>query len=142
MEISENLKSSRKKSKLTQVTVSKKLHVTRQTVSQWETGKSTPDLDTLEQLSDLYQCPICVLLGETNTSIQTKVVKMDEGLLLLLITCVQFLMAPIGIIVIPIIAFRNKKINSYYKTIYILSGVAFLYNLLVGLIFILLFMQY
>ncbi|WP_236596157.1 helix-turn-helix domain-containing protein [Enterococcus casseliflavus] len=42
--------------------VSEKLFVTRQTISNWENNRSTPDIDTLIKLSDLYQIDLESLL--------------------------------------------------------------------------------
>lgn len=36
---------------MTQEALAQKLYVTRQTVSAWETGRSQPDLDALEQIA-------------------------------------------------------------------------------------------
>ncbi len=53
MTIAEKIKESRLKLGLTQQEVSEKLFVTRQTISNWENNRSTPDIDTLIKLSDL-----------------------------------------------------------------------------------------
>lgn len=55
MTIAEKIKESRLKLGFTQQEVSEKLFVTRQTISNWENNRSTPDIDTLIKLSDLYQ---------------------------------------------------------------------------------------
>jgi len=67
MTIAEKIKESRLKLGLTQQEVSEKLFVTRQTISNWENNRSTPDIDTLIKLSDLYQIDLETLLKpETN----------------------------------------------------------------------------
>ena len=58
MEIAERLKAQREKLGLSQGDVADKLHITRQTVSRWETGKGTPDLENLVLLSEVYQVKI------------------------------------------------------------------------------------
>lgn len=50
----EQLKTHRKKQGWTQEQLAKKLDVSRQTISQWETGVSMPDLDTVIQLSEIF----------------------------------------------------------------------------------------
>lgn len=48
---------------LSQDALAEKLHVTRQAISRWETGETTPNIDTLKQLSCLYDVSINTLLG-------------------------------------------------------------------------------
>lgn len=50
-DVSKNIKKFRKKSNLTQEELALQLNVTRQTVSNWETDKSYPDLDMLITLA-------------------------------------------------------------------------------------------
>lgn len=56
-------KSVRKSCGLSQKDVCDALHITQSSVSQWETGRTTPDHDTLIRLSKLYNTPIEYLLG-------------------------------------------------------------------------------
>lgn len=53
----------RSKKGLSQDALAEKLHVTRQAISRWETGETTPNIDTLKQLSRLYDVSINTLLG-------------------------------------------------------------------------------
>ena len=67
MELNEKLLSLRKKNKLTQVQVSETLDVSRQAISNWETGAVLPYTDNLIALSRLYQVPVDHLLnGDTD----------------------------------------------------------------------------
>lgn len=52
----------RRQSNLTQEALAQKLHVTRQTVSTWETGKNMPSLETLHALSQLFNISLEKLL--------------------------------------------------------------------------------
>ena len=54
MNLAERLFELRKAKNLTQDDVAEKLNVTRQTVSKWETGQSTPDFDKIVPLCELY----------------------------------------------------------------------------------------
>lgn len=63
MELNEKLLSLRKKNKLTQVQVSETLDVSRQAISNWETGAVLPSTDNLIALSRLYQVPVDHLLN-------------------------------------------------------------------------------
>ncbi|KAF1297885.1 hypothetical protein BAU15_08245 [Enterococcus sp. JM4C] len=64
MDISNKLKNNRKKSGYTQEQISRKLHVSRQTISNWETGKSVPDIYSLIELSSIYDVSLDYLIKE------------------------------------------------------------------------------
>ena len=66
MEIEKRLKDARVKAGLTQEQVAEKVMVSRQTISNWENGKSLPDIISIMNLSDLYQISLDELLkGDT-----------------------------------------------------------------------------
>ena len=48
---------------LSQEQLAEKVFVTRQAVSRWETGETTPNMETLKLLSNLYDVSINTLLG-------------------------------------------------------------------------------
>lgn len=50
--VGKNLKQLRQREKLTQDALAERLHVTRQAVSAWETGKNQPDVETLTALAE------------------------------------------------------------------------------------------
>ena len=62
MEIEKKLKEARTNVGLTQEQVAEKIMVSRQTISNWENGKSLPDIVSIMSLSDLYQISIDELL--------------------------------------------------------------------------------
>jgi len=47
------------------------LHVSRQTISSWETGHSYPDIDSLIKLSNLYTLSLDILLNEDRSMTDT-----------------------------------------------------------------------
>lgn len=63
METKEILAQLRTEHGLSQEDLAARLFVTRQAVSRWETGETTPNVDTLKQLSALYDVSINTLLG-------------------------------------------------------------------------------
>lgn len=66
MDFSTQIKQQRQQLGLTQADVANQLFVTRQTISNWEQGKSYPDLNMLVKLSDVYQISLDSLLkGDT-----------------------------------------------------------------------------
>ncbi len=60
--VSKNLVALRKRANLTQEQMAEKLHVTRQAVSNWETGKCQPDIETLTALSEALECEVTELI--------------------------------------------------------------------------------
>ncbi len=64
MKFSEHIKSQREELKLSQSEVAKQLSVTRQTISNWENGKSYPSIEMLIKVSEVYQVSIDSLLSE------------------------------------------------------------------------------
>ena len=54
MELFEKLKAARAQAGLTQEQAAEALLVSRQTVSNWETGKTYPDIVSVVKMSDLY----------------------------------------------------------------------------------------
>lgn len=63
METKEVILDLRTKNNMTQNDLAAKLFVTRQAVSRWETGETTPDIDALKALSRLFDVSINTLLG-------------------------------------------------------------------------------
>ena len=73
MELNEKLLSLRKKNKLTQAQVSETRDVSRQAISNWETGAVLPSTDNLLALSRLYQVPTDHLLNDDSDLIPVPV---------------------------------------------------------------------
>ncbi|AWN18555.1 helix-turn-helix domain-containing protein [Streptococcus sobrinus] len=66
MEIGKRLKQARINAGLTQEEVSKKLFITRQTVSRWEQEKNLPNIYVLKDLSQLYKVEVAYFLLDTS----------------------------------------------------------------------------
>ena len=62
--LAQNIRSYRKKQGLSQIALAKRLGVTPQAVSKWESGKSAPDISLLPFLALLLDCPIEALFQE------------------------------------------------------------------------------
>lgn len=136
------LKGARQKSGYSQNEVATILHITRQAISKWENGRSYPDIDNLVYLSDLYSVSIDQLLKE-NDELKDRIninkqeidekrkslkeantqlyQNRDEGVLLLVLSIVSAILAPVGLILPFYVMWRNTKFNSLYKTIYVVS---------------------
>ena len=105
MNIHQNLKSCRTRLGMTQEQVAEQLHTTRQTVSNYEPGRSQPDLDTLVRLAGLYQVPVEALLYGDRRERRAVLLRRAAwgvviGYLVLLLLCSLFLLA-INIILPP-----------------------------------------
>lgn len=86
MQIGEKLKSARQKSGMTQEEVANSIHVSRQTISNWENEKSFPDIISVILLSDLYEISLDLLLKGDDEMIKhldesTNIVKSNTKLL-------------------------------------------------------------
>lgn len=71
-DIGKNIREMRIKLNMTQEALAEKLFVTRQTVSNYETGKSRPDIEILIKISEILECDINTLLYGCRDNINTK----------------------------------------------------------------------
>ena len=69
MELKDTMLNIRRKNGLTQEEFAGKLFVRRQAVSRWENGETTPTLDTLKKVSELFNADAGVLLGLKETPV-------------------------------------------------------------------------
>ena len=75
-DIGKNIKDLRIRKNLTQDELAEKLFVTRQTVSNYETGRTRPDIDSLMKISEVLETDIhTVLYGDDNSKQKEKMVK-------------------------------------------------------------------
>lgn len=68
----ERLRLLRKKHGYTQVSLAETLGLSKGTVAMWETGKRTPDFETLIRLSDLFDVRTDYILGKSNDASSAK----------------------------------------------------------------------
>ena len=57
-EVANSIKKLRQERRLSQEQLAEQLHVTRQAVSNWENGKTQPDIDTLTQLASVFDVSV------------------------------------------------------------------------------------
>ena len=72
MNYADRIKELRKANGYTQITLADALGVSKGTVAMWETGKRTPDFETLIRLSDLFDVRTDYILGKSNDSSSAK----------------------------------------------------------------------
>ncbi|MDD7347059.1 MAG: helix-turn-helix transcriptional regulator [Clostridiales bacterium] len=90
MNIGVKLKEARLQAGLTQEDVAEEIRVTRQTISNWETEKSFPDIVNVIKLSALYNISLDRLLKEDEKMIEhleksTNIVKSNQKLIIAII---------------------------------------------------------
>lgn len=109
MNIGEQINNLRKKNGLSQDDFAELFHVSRQTVSNWENGKSYPDLEMMIKISDYFKVSIDELLKQDSNTVvkidsQKKKSKVYLGMLIAVLT--------ISISIIIGIFFYYKNSNS------------------------------
>ena len=77
--ISKNIKDLRIRSGLTQDALAEKLFVTRQTVSNYETGKSRPDIDMLMRIAEVLDTDINTVLYGVQPKDRTPLIRLAIG---------------------------------------------------------------
>ncbi|MEA4854485.1 MAG: DUF3955 domain-containing protein [Christensenella sp.] len=77
MDFGEQLRKIRADRNLTQEQVSEKLHVSRQTISNWENNKNLPDLEMIVEISTTFGLSIdqLILGGENRNNMTEKLIK-------------------------------------------------------------------
>lgn len=80
MEFYENLNRLRKEKGWSQEELGNRLNVSRHTVSKWELGSTTPELNKLMELSRIFQVSIDELVGSSNAPAEKEVVYVNVNL--------------------------------------------------------------
>ena len=81
--VSDSIKKLRKEKKLTQDQLAEQLHVTRQAVSNWDMGKTQPDVETLTQLAKIFGVSVeRIIYGKEkkNWHLDIKILSPENGL--------------------------------------------------------------
>lgn len=139
-DFSQRLKDLREQHGYTQDALASELYVSRQAISQWENGKSSPDVDKLVALAKLYSISVDELLNMVETplssledlsSAQTNehpnsniLEQLALAVVLVLALQVPFLPLPVTIF----IAVWMKKTKRNYTFIYLLCLFIFLFG--------------
>lgn len=79
MQFHKRLKYEREKKKLSQLELAEKLHVTRQSVSKWETGEYYPSIEVLINISNLFGITLDELL-RTDNELKEQVIRDSKQL--------------------------------------------------------------
>ncbi|MBQ2937486.1 MAG: helix-turn-helix transcriptional regulator [Clostridia bacterium] len=127
MKFNEKMIMLRKQHNLSQEKVAEKLKVARQTVSKWELGETTPEMDKLIMISELYNITLDELVKEENqekivndpnntnsqklAGMTIKILKGIGIFIIILVILYVFLM------IIGLIAFNSLKIENDSTTV-------------------------
>lgn len=76
-DVGKNIKKLRKEKNITQDQLAEQLHVTRQAVSNWEIGKTQPDIETLSAMAAYFEVTVEELIY--GKSAQTKGININIG---------------------------------------------------------------
>ena len=128
--VGENIKNVRKKNNITQEELAEKLNVTRQAVSNWENGKSEPDIKTISTIAGIFEISTDRLINHIPTEKET-FIKINPHLLLsstLLVLSIVFILVIFSLK--PIIATQEVPLvsiplflNQIYKSFFSISGI-------------------
>lgn len=79
IDIGSKIKKARLDAKLTQEDAAESLHVSRQTISNWENGKTYPDIISVIRMSDLYSVSLDLLLKEEKAMAKNYIEYLEES---------------------------------------------------------------
>lgn len=136
MKIGEQLKKFRNQRELTQEDVANELHVSRATISSWETGRTFPDIEKLVYLSDLYEVSLDELV-KGDPVIMTNIIKdkrrlnywkIAKGIL----SAISILILIYAVYWLLIVESRNRRLDSWEQigdsTAYVLKTEETMFN--------------
>ena len=132
IKIGEKLRDARNQKGLTQEEVADEIHVSRQTISNWENNRSYPDIISVILLSDLYQMSLEVLLKGDKDMIEhlnesTNIVNSNKKLIIMgLLNIVVF----IFMIIFNQIISENKILLASILSLSIISITIFFYQII------------
>ena len=132
IKIGEKLRDARNQKGLTQEEVADEIHVSRQTISNWENNRSYPDIISVILLSDLYQMSLDVLLKGDKDMIEhlnesTNIVNSNKKLIIMgLLNIVVF----IFMIIFNQIISENKILLASILSLSIISITIFFYQII------------
>ena len=87
MNIGNRIQEARKHQNMTQEDLAKKLNVSRSTIASWESGRNTPDVNSLIELSKALKIPFSSLSKGKNGIARKRIVKIGICVFLVVIVC-------------------------------------------------------
>lgn len=133
-----NLADLRKKNGFSQEALAEKLGISRQAVSKWERGESTPDTDTLITLAELYNVSLDELIGnrtqptiaqkteQTETKTETMDAPLYPGL------SKKLLVFPFPVLIVVIYIFLGLSFRLWHPMWFIFLLIPAYYHFAIG----------
>ena len=109
----------RENKKISQENMAKSLHVSYQAISNWERGKSYPDISNIIMISDLYNISLDELIREDKNYKDILLEKKVSGIVDTILNVIFFLCA-VMILIYMIIENKLTSANSFYIILAIL----------------------
>ena len=106
--ITQNLITLRKQNKLTQIELAKKINYSDKAISRWENGEVLPDVEVLQQISEVYNIPITYLFEKhTEEKQKEKKVrdrdKINKVIICVITMCIAWMVATVGFVCLQVI---------------------------------------
>ena len=107
MKLGENILKLRKDCKLSQEQLAEKVNVTRQTISNWELGETSPSLEQAKEIAKLYNVSLDYVVGNDKNNVEAKLNNVERlsgilikllkfFLIILIIIIVKYFIIPIN----------------------------------------------
>ena len=114
--ISKNLKKFRNEKNITQEDLANEINVTRQTISSWETGRTQPDIEMLESISEVLGVGIEELIyGKKNRVGLEPAPKKDRNIFAVVLSIFGSLLTAVGVVIL-FVSFWDR-IGDIVKTV-------------------------
>lgn len=134
--LGERLKKARENKNLSQADVAKELNISRQSISKWENNRVSPDVENLIRLGELYNITLDELVKELEVNVHDKKIRMNhrfesenEWIMLMILCVFATIVAPLGLVIAPLIMVRNKKNLMFHKLINVACIVCIFINI-------------
>ncbi|ELA82316.1 TPA: helix-turn-helix transcriptional regulator [Enterococcus faecium] len=133
----DKLKRLRKEHGITQENLAENLHVSRQTISNWENGNTLPDIENLKLLSQFYHIPLSYLFAEKEEASSPLESPHKDLNKLLIFLSIASLITPLASFVLLyfLIEEKTKLSMIFYKTLFYFAISISLLNVLFILFF-------
>ena len=131
MNLAEKLKKARENAGFSQMDIAEKLNISRQAISKWENGWTSPDIDNLIILSDLYHISLDELLKDEQNEKKVFGLLPEEVGIMIAVVCLSTIpcLGLIGIVLLlGYCIIKKHKIGTLYKILIMIFLLISIYN--------------
>lgn len=107
--VAANIKKLRTSKKISQQSLAQKLNVTRQAVSNWENGKSLPDIDMLARIADVLNVEITEIIDCRKPQAEYDRTKKERVVRSVCLTVLLAALIAAALIFVPLLSARKAK---------------------------------